>query len=77
MTFDILFPYLKGFHLTLCNHLPKRDENVRKMRDSQWVAYCQDHNIPVDDVDTDIPNPVTAKPVQRFFECLRALTLFF
>ena len=26
MTFDILFPFLKGFHLTLASHLPKRDK---------------------------------------------------
>ena len=25
MTYPILFPYLKGFHLTLCAHLPGRD----------------------------------------------------
>ena len=37
----------------------------------------QDHDIPLEDVDTDIPNPITVKPVPRFFECLRALTLFF
>ena len=77
MTFDILFPYLKGFHLTLCNHLPKRDENGWKMRDPQWATYCQDHDIPLEDVASDIPNPVKVKPVPRFFECLKALPLFF
>lgn len=25
MTYDLLFSFLKGFHLTLCAHLPKRD----------------------------------------------------
>ena len=26
MTYPILFPYLKGFHLTLCTHLSGRDK---------------------------------------------------
>ena len=26
MVYDSIFPYLKGFHLTLANHLPQRDD---------------------------------------------------
>ena len=33
MTFDLFFVYLKGFHLTLCQHLPQRDEQGWKLTD--------------------------------------------
>jgi len=35
MTFEILFPYLKCFHLTLCSHLPQRDTAGWKRSDPE------------------------------------------
>ena len=36
MFFDMFTPYLKGFHLTLAQHLPKRDDEGWKMSDNVW-----------------------------------------
>ena len=33
MVYDSIFPYLKGFHLTLASHLPHRDDDGWKMTD--------------------------------------------
>ena len=33
MTYSVIFPYLKGFHLTLAQHLPKRNEEGLKLSD--------------------------------------------
>lgn len=41
MVYDIFFPYLKGFHLLLAEHLPKRMEGGWKMKDSEWIGYIQ------------------------------------
>ena len=42
MTFEVLFPYLKGFHLTLCSHLPKRDADGWKMKELEWIGYLEE-----------------------------------
>ena len=42
MVYDILFPYLKGFHLTLSQHLPRRDDAGWKMNDLQWIGHIED-----------------------------------
>jgi hypothetical protein len=39
MTFEILTPYLKGFHLTLAAHLPQRDQEGWKMSNAEWSQY--------------------------------------
>ena len=41
MVYEIIFPYLKGFHLTLSSHLPKRDEEGWKMTDLEWIAHLE------------------------------------
>ena len=41
MVYEILFPFLKGLHLTLANHLPKRDEEGWKMTDLHWIAHLE------------------------------------
>ena len=38
MTYPILLPYLKGFHLTLCSHLSGRDKEGWKRRDAEQLA---------------------------------------
>ena len=39
MTFENMVPFLKGFHLSLAAHLPKRDENGWKLSDKAWEGY--------------------------------------
>ena len=89
MTFGILFLYLKGFHRTLCSHLPKRDEEGWKMKDLEWIGHLDSlHSkklISRDDIDDAIrnlsggvPAPRMIKVFPRFHQCLRSLlTLLF
>ena len=88
MTFEILFPYLKGFHLTLCSHLPKRNEEGWKLADLEWIGYMQgrlqDGKLTKEQYDLDMARvfnphnqPKRVKPVGRFFTCLKALKSFF
>ena len=39
MTYSILFPYLKGFHLTLASFLPDRDEHSWKVMDLETIGH--------------------------------------
>ena len=39
MVYHIFFPFLKGFHLTLSQHLFQRDEEGWKLTDLQWIGY--------------------------------------
>ena len=89
MTFDVFFAYLKGFHLTLSQHLPKRSDQGWKLSDLEWIAYVEqraedgkitDHEklrllneLP----DASIPPPKFVTPVPRFYSCLEALHKFF
>ena len=41
MTFDLFFAYLKGFHLTLSQHLPRRSDDGWKLSDLEWIAYVE------------------------------------
>ena len=88
MTFNILFPYLKGFHQTLCSYLPKRNEDGWKIRDLEWLGYLEEEKasgrMSEKEMDTllnfkydpkDRPESINLLP--RFFTCLEALTLFF
>jgi len=88
MTYEILFPFLKGFHLTLCSHLPKRNEEGWKLADLEWIGYLQERlnsgKLSQTQYDMDINRvfdpkhqPKKVKPVDRFFKCLKALTHFF
>ena len=77
MTYELLFPFLKGFHLTLAQHLPCRDSEGWKIKEASWIAFCHRENIPLGDESNDHPPPVDVKPVPRFFKCLKALNTFF
>lgn len=44
MTFEVLVPYLKGFHLTLASHLNRRDREGWKYTDKAWKVYV-DHKV--------------------------------
>lgn len=39
MTYKLMVPFLKGFHLTLANHWPKRNSEGWKLTDTAWAAY--------------------------------------
>ena len=41
MVYETIFPYLKGFHLTLAQHLPKRDEDGWKLADLEWIGHVE------------------------------------
>jgi hypothetical protein len=39
MTFKVITPFLKGFHLILAKHLPRRDEDGWKFTEKGYFAY--------------------------------------
>ena len=39
MTYEIVTPYLKGFHLTLAKHHPQRNTDGWKLSPKEWDAY--------------------------------------
>ena len=41
MVFDCFMPYLKGFHLTLAQHLSQMDEEGWKVSDAEWVSHLE------------------------------------
>ena len=41
MTYEIISPFLKGLHLTLCSHLPSRDDEGWKLSESGYLEYLQ------------------------------------
>ena len=89
MAFPIIFPYLKGFHLTLCQHLPKRSESGWKMTELQWIGFAEEQKAKgkVSEQEKEemmnqitgleIKPPKTVKPLPRFITCLKALETFF
>ena len=89
MTFPILFPYLKGFHLTLSSHLRNRDEEGWKISDLEMIGHVEllkEKGLVTEDIGNeylrevggkqDAP-PKKIKLVPRFFLCLKALSVFF
>ena len=82
MTYPILFPYLKGFHLTLCAHLPGRDKEGWKRTDLEQLGereLLREKGL-IDEDETKVLDLNTSKevlPVPRFFWCLKALDTFF
>ena len=41
MVFEVITPYLKGFHLMLDKHLPKRDKAGWKFTDTEFVGHIE------------------------------------
>ena len=39
MTYPIIFPYLKGFHLTMASHMPGRDNQGWKVADLEAIGH--------------------------------------
>jgi len=88
MTYNIIFPYLKGFHLTLCSHLPNRDEEGWKVKELEWIGHLHNRlsegRISQEEYEETISltydtskAPKKIKPVKRFKSCLKALDSFF
>ena len=89
MTYSIIFPYLKGFHLSLCQHLPKRNEDGWKLSDLEWIGHIElqaEKEGLTDKEKIKLINQVTGasvrppsqvKPVPHFKVCLDALVKFF
>lgn len=88
LTFEVIFPFLKGFHLTLCSHLPSRNEEGWKISELEWLAYLEDKKCKGSITDEEINQIVNAKydpkarprsvrPLPRFSKSISALhTLF-
>ena len=87
MTFDIIFPYLKGFHLTLSSHLAGRNEDGWKLEDDEWNSYIlnrlDQNQISSDEAndmlkkDSSTKTPQQVKAVPLFHKCLDSLLRFF
>ena len=84
ITFGILFLYLKGFHRTLCSHLPKRDEEGYKRKDLEWIGHLnslhskkltsrEDIDDAMGNLSGGVPAPRMIKVFPRFHQCLRSL----
>ena len=89
MVYDNFMPYLKGFHLTLSQHLPKRDDDGWKLPDAQWLAHIQQNILEGNlteaqgvvmlesmDINHGVQPPEWVKPVNRFWDCLKVLLEF-
>jgi len=88
LTFEIIFPFLKGFHLTLCSHLPKRNEEGWKINELEWLGYLEEAKIKgtmsVDEIEQLINlkydpklRPDKVKPLPRFVKSISALQSLF
>ena len=88
MTYNLIFPYLKGFHLTLCQHLPRRDEEGWKIKDLEWLGFLEEAKQKGEMTEDEISqileseydphnHPASVKAVPRFHSCLNALNIFF
>jgi hypothetical protein len=89
MTFELLAPYLKGFHLVLASHLNQRDSDGWKCSDKAWRKYVgsklEDGSISADEAkDLLGPNenngsipPLNVNLTQHLFDDISALNSFF
>ena len=89
MVFSSFAPYLKGFHLTLAQHLPQRDDGGWKLSDSEWLGYVnakmeegvfseKEGDLLVRGMENEVgpTAPAQVTPVKRFWECLHVLLDF-
>ena len=89
MTFSIIFPYLKGFHLTLASHLVNGDSKGCKINDLELLGHLE--VLKEKEIISDVEMmenkqksgisyqkpPSKIQLVTRFFLCLKALWTFF
>ena len=86
MAYAILFPFLKGFHLTLSQHLPRRGEEGWKMNDLQWIGdsegKVEQGKMTREEADLILASPsggdaepdAYIPPVSRFHSCIKAFS---
>ena len=91
MTFDILYPYLKGFHLILTKHLTRRNREGWKLSPGSWMEYLNNSfhagKISLEELDDIMvqhkklyryeDHPVEVTPIPRFVRSIKALASFF
>lgn len=86
MTFPILFPYLKGFHLVLSGHQKKRNEEGWKISELEWIGSLEYKSskglLTRDEIEAKLHEgqpkpPKTVIATERFTKCLGALHRFF
>ena len=89
MTYDHILPLLKGFHLTLCSHMRRRDESGWKIQELEWIGRIEngfqagkhsreEADYLISDIVYDPHDfPLLIKPVSRFHTCLNALSTLF
>ena len=89
MTYEVFFPYLKGFHLTLSSDINNRGDDGWKLKDPAWIGYVEqkfdggkikelERDCLLNDSKNEDPQPPKMiKPVPEFYPCLRALRSFF
>ena len=41
MVYENIFPFLKGYHLVLAQHLPRRNDEGWKLTDLQWIGHLE------------------------------------
>jgi hypothetical protein len=85
MTFEVITPFLKGFHLTLCSHMSSRDDDGWKLPAGAFLAYIHEKwdlgSIMEEEARAslnppnyaDIPIPEEVIPVSRFWDDVFAL----
>ena len=87
MVYEILFPFLKGFHLTLAKHGPQRSEEGWKLSDLEWIGHLENKvdtgklsREEADEMLQDRESGTMLEPdkyvvaVPRFHSCLKALS---
>jgi len=88
LTFEIIFPFLKGFHLTLCSHLTHRNYDGWKINDMEWLAYLEEARNKGIMTSSDIDHllnikydpksrPKSVKALPRFVKSINALHSLF
>ena len=89
LTYSLIFPYLKGFHLTLSSHLKNRNEDGWKLSDMDYIAYLEEKHerdqLSIEEKeklframsDANPKPPKFIRPAPLFLKCLKALDLFF
>lgn len=91
MTYEVLVPFLKGFHLVLASHQKQRDDEGWKFSDKAWEAYMMEKYGTTDPTeapthshkDSHVGSEYTISPpefvivTQHLRDDLLALTTFF
>ena len=88
MTFDQIFLYLKGFHLSLCGNLRRRDEECWETQELKWIGRVEKWfeegkwnreeagEMLGDMVYNPKASPEKIHVIPRFHTCLNALCFF-